>query len=468
MEGSAEYLAALGDALDARAAWLEATLIPSLRDGLAAFQLQFEGVTAVLIRKGLMREDPYNYEQAFTDIVLPSDQDLPEFENSDEVSYRLAAFRRQLKYVTTEYPLDMASLGLARLKRLSALILYVNWLEFGEGSKSPTTRAFARSFMKVRMGSDSMAAQILKDSETQIMKTVRQVRAQVADLISWNRESWKADLRRAVLGHMPLVTPNGRMRKAEAQRLLRRGFLQKRPGKPWYPALADEVFDEELADDGVQRRQKILAALAVPVMPAVPAMPAAPAPEKEPGPSTAPGGKQVLLEAVRLIARPHEEIATALAVVEENERMLQESSASTGWLWRLLGRGGSKHAGERVYKVPYDEPGAAEPKTEQVDLAQFLADAQKKTTLLGALSAGSGPAWKKLEATGDQQLAAFVDRQLNDLLLIHRRLGSINSLFQARASSAKKTARGVKVELLTLKNAIVKANKKRHEYQGVH
>jgi hypothetical protein len=456
MEGSAEYLVALGKALDARAAWLEAAQIPRLRDGLAAFQLLFEGIIAMLIRKGLLREDPYNYEEAFTDIVLPSDETLPEFENTDEVSFRLAAFRRQLKYVVTEYPLDMASLGLARLKRLSALILYVNWLEFGEGSKSPTTRAFARAFMKVRMGSDTMASQILKDSETQILKTVHQARALVAELISWNRESWKAELRRAALGHVPLMTSSGKMQRADAQRALRRGLAQRMPGKPWYPALADEVIDEELADDGVERRQKILAALAVP------------APEQEAVPSTSPDGKQILLDAVRLFARPHEEIATALAVVEENERMLVDSGASRGWLSRLLGRGGSRPAGERTYKVQYNEPGAPELKTEQVDLGKFLTDAQKKSRLLGALSTGAGPAWKKLEATGDEQLAAFVDRQLIDLLLIHRRLGSINSLLQARASIAKKTARGVKVELLTLKNAIVKANQKRHEYQGGH
>ncbi len=161
----------------------------------------FEGVMGMLIRKGLLREDPYNYEQAFTDITIPKDDVLPEFENSDEVSYRLAAFRRQLKFVCAEYPLDLPTLGLARLKKLSSLVSYINWLEMGEASKSPTTKAFARVFMKVRMGSDTMASQILKDSETQIIKTTHTLRTLLAELIAFDRESWKAEIRRTRAPH---------------------------------------------------------------------------------------------------------------------------------------------------------------------------------------------------------------------------------------------------------------------------
>ena len=58
-----------------------------------------------------------------------------------------------------------------------------------------------------------------------------------------------------------------------------------------------------------------------------------------------------------------------------------------------------------------------------------------------------------------------MDKQLNELLLIHRRLGSLNAHLQARVQQEKKTARGIKIELLTIKNAIVKANQRRHEYK---
>jgi len=102
MEEPAHYQALLDAAVDKRRQWLEAQQIPLLKETLASYTSMFEGVMAMLIRKGLLREDPYNYDQAVTDITIPKDDVLPEFENSDEVSYRLAAFRRQLKFVCTE------------------------------------------------------------------------------------------------------------------------------------------------------------------------------------------------------------------------------------------------------------------------------------------------------------------------------------------------------------------------------
>jgi hypothetical protein len=38
-------------------------------------------------------------------------------------------------------------------------------------------------------------------------------------------------------------------------------------------------------------------------------------------------------------------------------------------------------------------------------------------------------------------------------------------MFQARVMQEKKTTRGIKIELLTIKNSIIKANQRRHEYK---
>jgi len=453
MEASAPYLDQLDAAIEKRRQYLEADLVPRLRETLASYDQMFEGAMGMLIRKGLLREDPYNYEQSFTDITIPKDDMLPEFENADELSYRLAAFRRQLKYASTEFTLEIPKLNLARLKKLSSLVSYINWLELGESSKSPTTKAFARAFMKVRMGTDSMAAQILKDSETQIIKTIHVLNGMLADLIVFCRESWKADVRHQVLAGAAPVAADGHSRRDEMVRTIRRGFANRMSGRPWYPTLAEEVADEEVAPDGEERRARVLASLAI----------AAPAKQKPV--EAAPDGKAILLEAVRLLCRPSEDLATAVAVLEENERIIVEAHKTGGsWLRRLLG-GTPKKADDRSYKVEYTEPGTPTPRTETIDFPQFAAEVQKKSSLLAALGTGSGPTYKRLAATSEEQLAAFVDRQLNELLVVHRRLGSLNTFLQARVGQEKKTARGIKIELLTIKNALVKANQRRNDFK---
>ncbi len=146
--------------------------------------------------------------------------------------------------------------------------------------------------------------------------------------------------------------------------------------------------------------------------------------------------------------------------------MLTDSRGSGGgWFKRLFGGSSASKTADRVYKVQYAEPGVPAPRTESIDFPPFAVEVQKKSSLLASLAPGTGPAFKRLAATSESQLAGFVDKQLNELLLIHRRLGSLNTVLQARVTQEKKTARGIKIELLTIKNAIVKANQRRHEYK---
>ncbi len=77
MEGSGDFLQQLTDALSQRGQWLEGTQLPRLREAVQSYQTLFESIMAMLIKKGLLREDPYNYEQPQNDIVVPSDSPLP-------------------------------------------------------------------------------------------------------------------------------------------------------------------------------------------------------------------------------------------------------------------------------------------------------------------------------------------------------------------------------------------------------
>lgn len=452
MEGSGEFLQQLTEALSARSRWLEGTQIPRLKELLLTYQSMFESIMSMLIKKGLLREDPYHYEQDPTDITVPSDAPLADFENADETSYRLAAFRRQLKFVT-ELDLNLGGLKLARLKKLSALLSYVNWTELGESSSSPTTRAFARAFMKVVLGGDGMAAQILKDHEGQIARAFRESRGVIADIASYHRESWKAELRRAVLPFVSLE-PAAQGRREEILRAMRKVSGKEMQGLPWYPALAQELVAEEVESDSASRKGRLLASLAIP--------------EPVPVQKTVEQreGKPILMEAVRILARPHEELITAVESLSETERLFQGRGGGLGnALRRLFGLSPKQNTDTHTYEIQFSEPVTGATRAEKVSFPQFAEEARKKATLLAAIAAGSGPAYKRLEKTAETPLAAFLDKQLNELLLIHRRLAGFNTLFQARASQAgRQGVRGIKLELLAIRNSLVKANQRRHEF----
>ncbi len=95
-----------------------------------------------------------------------------------------------------------------------------------------------------------------------------------------------------------------------------------------------------------------------------------------------------------------------------------------------------------TYEITFTEPAPGTTKAEKVSFPQFAQEARKKATLLAAISAGTGPAYKRLEGTSETSLAGFVDKQLNELLLIHRRLAGFNALFQSKAARRESKAYG--------------------------
>ena len=457
MEGSGEFLPRLVETIAKRGAWIEAREIPRLRDSLRSFHSLFESIVGMFIRKGLLREDPYNYDQAVTELAVPRDDPLPEIENIEELSDRLAAYRRQLEFLATGCGLTLASLDLAQLKKVSGLISYVNWADFSEGSRSPMTRAFARILMKVRMGADTMAAGIIKDSQTQIEKAAAAVRTLVAEIVAFHRESWKAEVRRAVFPRIPPSALAGRARREETLRSIRKVFLEAMPGRPYFPELIEEILAEDSAEDGGARREKVLEALTATAQPAQ-------------APAQAPQNKPILLEAARILSRASSELAAALETLVENERALEDRHLGFGEkIRRWLLRGIGQKEQVQQYEVEYYETAAPSalqapsPKLERVAFPTFVAETRKAAALLASLATPSG--FARLEAAAEQPLLEFIDRQISSLLLIHRRMAGLNAVFQSRAVGGRKAEiKGIRLELVAVKNGIVKANQRRHEY----
>jgi uncharacterized protein with von Willebrand factor type A (vWA) domain len=91
---------------------------------------------------------------------------------------------------------------------------------------------------------------------------------------------------------------------------------------------------------------------------------------------------------------------------------------------------------------------------------------EKKTKTLQAL-ANRGPAQAKLEAMQDEQLIQFLERTIRDVQNLHKILSALDEFFKSAVDKTDRAkVKGIKPELSTIKNTIVRANSKRHEYSA--
>ncbi len=438
MESSSRgFLPRLEEALALRAAWLESVVLPALKDAAFTYRSLFESIAGTLVKKGLLREDLYDYERKVNGISAPPDTPLPGAGDNGEVSRRIVAFRRQLDYLVDEMPFTLASMDLAAVERISSLVSYIDWERFGEGSQSPTTRALAQLTTRLRQGRDQLSVSLLHESQAHIRESAREMRENLAVIEAWHRESWKAAVRAKAL---PQILP--RLTRAEEERvaetvLIREAFTRALPGSTWYPELVHQVLAED--------EETLLASLAVPR-----AEPAAP----ESGVDHA----SALLDAVRGVCRVARDIGYCQDVLARNELAAERPRLGLfrrflRWIRRTPGS-----RGDRRYDIEYRASANAEAITETVDFPRFLADVQELRTLLGDIARPGSRDARRIQAMDAEQLAEFLTWLLRQVRQVYRRMDGLNTLFQAMSGGSRGSGtRGIKLELLAIENGMKRA-----------
>jgi hypothetical protein len=436
------FLPRLEEALRLRATWLESVVIPTLKDSLVTYRSLLEGVAGTLVKKGLLREDLYDYERKASGILAPPDSSLPEIGDNSELSHRMVAYRRLLDFLVDEMPLTLASLDLAAVQQISSLVSYVDWERFGEGSQSPTTRALARLTTKVRASKDQLSASLLHESQSHIRESVRDIRERLAEVEAWHHEAWKAEVRAIALPQiLPRLTGAEEERVAETV-LVREAFTRALPQGTWHPQLAHEILAED--------PEKLLLSLMVPA--------AAPA-----TPENGADRRLALLDAVRGVCRIARDLGYCQDVLSRNERAMEKPRLGLlqrfrRWLRRTPGRRG----GDRRYDIEYRPSPRADASRETVDFPSFIAEVQELRTVLAETAKAGGRGHRRVQAMDAEQVLDFLGWLLRELRQMYHRMDGLNTFFQAGGRGSG--ARGIKLELLAIENGMKRAEAIHREY----
>lgn len=444
MEGSSRgFLPRLEEALELRAAWLESARIPLLRELTVAYRSLFETMTDTLAKKGLLGEDRYNYGSPGGAVEVPADSAIPEEGESIEVNRRVAAYRRRLASLVDELPSTLASMDPAELSRIAGLLSYVDWGRFGEGSRSPTTRALARRCAALRAGRDQISAQVVQEVQADLEETSRGIHGILGEIEGWHRERWKADVRSKVLPQiLPRLTGAEEERVAETV-LISEAFPRALPNAAWHPELIHEILAED--------QEKLLAALRIPAAPAAAAQPAADL-------------RPALWDALRDICRTARDIGYCMEVLTRNERALERPRIGfLRRLWRWMRRGGTQRA-ERLYTIESRPSPGAPAVAEAVDFPRFIGQVQELRIMLVDVGKPGARGHRRIHAMDVDQLLDFLDVLLREVRQAYRRMEGLNTVFQARAAGSREgAARGIRLELLTIENAMKRAETARRD-----
>jgi hypothetical protein len=453
MAGERPYSMQVAEAIEARKVAVENDELPRLKEEFRVFHASYQGLHQLLVRKGLVKEDPYKADQKVTELVLPPDDQYIESEREVVIGIRLDAFDNLLEFLNNYFEFRVDSLSFRELKRLTDVSHYIRWDSLTSQSPKATTRGVADLLGRARgNGTDSFASSIVSDSLEQLGQKTRMIRDLIKAITSLKREEYKLELRERLLPALDApesLDPDSQSTMDALRKTAKSSGLPP----PFVPELAAEMLREEFGPDAESLRQQALERLSVKKQATV---------KKRPQES----GKDLLIAAIRSLAAASRQLDVIVERLKLNQEVVTNRSRSFGqrfrdWIDRLTNRTPPKV----TYTVYHEDENTGARNSEQIIFADFLEKTARKAKLYASFLARTGTPWARLQQAGEEQLQGYLDRELAELHAIHRRAGALDThLKEQVAQTERKQMKGIKIELSAVRNAIVATNQAKHEY----
>ena len=234
---------------------------------------------------------------------------------------------------------------------------------------------------------------------------------------------------------------------------IKRGFAKEMKGEPFLSDLVNEILDEEYAEDADQRRQALLDMLRVKK-------------EESKKPKVEDKLKPMLLESARAMAGSSRSLDQAARKLEDNCSVLENRKLTLGEvLVQVLKRIFGRRESGRSYTIEYVDETTSARQSEVLDFDSFIHRVRRKARIYAGIMARGGQTYKKLEASSEERILEFVNKDLTELGRIVKRFESLQTFFKSEVPRGERQQlREIEKEIATIKEQISQAKKKRHQY----
>jgi hypothetical protein len=437
------YIDLLSQALIARRDWLEKTELTKLKEELRIFQISYSVLYNMFLKKKLINEDPYKQESKISDLEIPETGPFNEAKKREQISLRLASYDSQLDFLVNFYQFGVDFLNVERIRRIVGLVRYIDWMNLTPDSQSNNTKVVAEIVNNAKSGGDGLTLSIIGESLTKLPKCTTTIMGILRQLSIYHKETYKLNVRKATSGMQAQEANAANIKKKMGSAM---------PGTMFYQEFIDELIKEDFSKDGPALREAVLKALAV-------------SEEKPKAAKPKVDYKAMVLNGIVAIGSAATVMNEIIQKIDENESVLADQKKGFWEKLRQLIRAMMHAEPEEVfYDLMFIDQSTGVQKKETTNLNQFRGDLERKTRILAGMNA-NGAVMAKLKAMNEEQCTAYLERTIRDVQNYHRILTSLDDYFKSNITQTERARiKGIKPELASIKNCIVRANQLRAEY----
>lgn len=446
------FIQELEGALASRNEDLNASVLPYAFENYG-IQITFVKIVRnLLLKKRLIHNDPYKYDSKMTEIEVPDTSPFMVTEAPSILGARLAHYETMLDFLMGYYQFNTTFLTPKRMQKLFALNATFLWSDLNPKSKSQNTSELYNIVAPIFNGGDKVSTTILRGAFSNLATADANITASLKALLFFYRQKYKLGVRKEI---MPRVSPSADeyLNPTNMLKEIKKLFAAQPKKVPFYPELIIEILKEDYSTDKRKHQEAVLNELNTVIK------------------KDATKEKKIedirpyLLLSMQALGFTGSHFIKALEKLRENKSVMDQANTTIFTkLARLFRQLFNIEDPPCEIPIIIQDPVTQNKKRHTVVWNEFESHLISKSMTIASFSSESEGMKRKISSTHDKDLLAILNKNLADANEFLNELTGLDEFFKKERPEIRSKVKGIKIELTTIKNYIIKANQRRAEY----
>lgn len=456
MDTSENFNKQLFEVVEAKKNWYDTEEMIKILEEYRNLSGVVNNLINLLEKKGLIQPDPYKLDKKISDIAVPDEIPFLDNERSMVIGARLSDFESMLDFICNIFKFSVHTVSMERIKTLLALNNCFQWNALVPTSQKPNTKGLAEIIQAIKMGTDSLSVSVVNDTINYASKTVSRINGLLKELTDFQKELYKVEIRKSMFEHPSYSHEKAKNSNSEAMHQIRKLFPQVMGKRPFYSELIEELILEEYGPERDKLRANLLKKFEI-------------SSSKKEEKKIQIDTKELLMDAIRALGSSSPLFEQIAQKIEDNHKVLEsERSGFLDKLLAILRQAFNRPEKAIKYNVTVIDTLTQSKKLEEIDYQDFLNDLNRRKRTYNSFSVRKAPGYIKIESQTEKAIQEYLSKQISECNHIMQLLSALDDYFKsAPAAENRSKIKGLKMELTSLKNCIVKTNQRKAEYTAL-
>jgi len=451
-----EFEEKLIEAINNKIIWYDGSELRRMQEAYRLHHTCVRNLFEALEKKALISPDPYKKDKKISNIVSPENTEFNENERAMVLGIRFSDYESMLDFICNYMRFSVDQLSIDRIKKLLELNSSFNWSNLSMNSQKPNTRAMAWCITQMKANAVPLTLAVVNDSISKTITALTDINDILKKLASFQKERYKAEIRQNILRNPGFNKAKASSSTGAMLIEIKRMFPACMPKRPFVQDLIAEIIQENIGANKEELRAHLFASLEIKV-------------EKEEKKETGIDTHEVLMDAVRSLGAMSEQYEIVIGKIVDNHNTLQNKHNTFFKRLRILLR---KAFGLTQSNVEYDiyltDKQSGTKRKEKIKYNEFVENLSKRSKYYASLSLKQSSSYAKMNAQKDETILEFLNKQIIENNKMQVVLAALDDHFKNSMPAAERSKmKGIKMELTTLKNSLVKTNQQKTDYTAL-